>query len=163
MKSNIPLLNSSSTHLTFWPALRCRCSTTSHSTAAIASSTTSFYRSQCATLKVISGPEARPRRHYPWESRVGFKTKVRYELFIPRLQSFIFNNRMDLHEDREKNAVTPSFEFPGSTKENVQLEIQNGRLTVSAENTILEVQRGWIRGGRAPLWQVRFSCHRESK
>ena len=65
------------------------------------------------------------------------KTKVHYELFIPRLQSFIFNNRMDLHEDKEKNILTPSFEFPGSKKENIQLKIQNGRLTVLAENIFL--------------------------
>ncbi|EDR07930.1 uncharacterized protein LACBIDRAFT_327723 [Laccaria bicolor S238N-H82] len=46
--------------------------------------------------------------------------------------------RMDLHEDKEKNVVTASFEFPGSKKEDVQLEIQNGRLTVSVENKISE-------------------------
>jgi HSP20 family protein len=44
--------------------------------------------------------------------------------------------RMDLHEDKEKNVVTASFEFPGSKKEDVHLEIQNGRLTVSVENKI---------------------------
>ncbi|KIK05778.1 hypothetical protein K443DRAFT_3566 [Laccaria amethystina LaAM-08-1] len=54
----------------------------------------------------------------------------------PRLQSLIFNNMMDLHEDKEKNLVTASFEFPESKKEDVQLEIQNGRLTVSVENKI---------------------------
>ncbi|KIK05781.1 hypothetical protein K443DRAFT_90575 [Laccaria amethystina LaAM-08-1] len=46
--------------------------------------------------------------------------------------------RMDLHEDNEKNVVTASFEFPGSKKEDVQLEIQNGRLTVSVQNKISE-------------------------
>jgi len=45
---------------------------------------------------------------------------------------------MDLHEDKEKNLVTASFEFPGSKKEDVQLEIQNGRLTVSVENKLSE-------------------------
>ena len=45
---------------------------------------------------------------------------------------------MDLHEDKEKNLVTATFEFPGSKKEDVQLEIQNGRLTVSVENKISE-------------------------
>jgi HSP20 family molecular chaperone IbpA len=59
-------------------------------------------------------------------------------LIIPRVQSLIYNNRMDLHEDKEKNVVTASFEFPGSKKEDVQLEIQNGRLTVSVENKISE-------------------------
>ncbi|EDR07937.1 uncharacterized protein LACBIDRAFT_298306 [Laccaria bicolor S238N-H82] len=46
--------------------------------------------------------------------------------------------RMDLHEDKEKNLVTATFEFPGSKKEDVHLEIHNGRLVVSVENKILE-------------------------
>ncbi|KAF5389012.1 hypothetical protein D9757_005160 [Collybiopsis confluens] len=45
-------------------------------------------------------------------------------------------NRMDLHEDKEKNFVTASFEFPGLKKEDVQLDIHNGRLTVAAETKI---------------------------
>lgn len=40
---------------------------------------------------------------------------------------------MDLHEDKEKNLVTATFEFPGVTKEDVQIEIHNGKLSVSAE------------------------------
>ena len=43
---------------------------------------------------------------------------------------------MDLHEDKEKNLVTATFEFPGSKKKDVHLEIQNGRLVVSVENKI---------------------------
>ena len=45
---------------------------------------------------------------------------------------------MDLHEDKEKNLVTATFEFPGSKKEDVQLEIQDGRLVVAIENKISE-------------------------
>ncbi|KDR70016.1 hypothetical protein GALMADRAFT_901156 [Galerina marginata CBS 339.88] len=41
--------------------------------------------------------------------------------------------RMDLHEDAEKNLVTATFELPGLVKDNVQIDIQNNRLTVSAE------------------------------
>ncbi|KAL1739378.1 HSP20-like chaperone [Schizophyllum fasciatum] len=41
--------------------------------------------------------------------------------------------RMDLHEDAEKNVVTATFEFPGVKKEDLQLEVHNGRLTVGAE------------------------------
>ena len=40
---------------------------------------------------------------------------------------------MDLHEDKEKNIVTASFEFPGVNKDDIQINVQNGRLTVSAE------------------------------
>ncbi|KIK67628.1 hypothetical protein GYMLUDRAFT_36367 [Collybiopsis luxurians FD-317 M1] len=41
--------------------------------------------------------------------------------------------KMDLHEDKEKNLVTATFEFPGVKKEDVQLDMHNGRLTVAAE------------------------------
>jgi len=41
--------------------------------------------------------------------------------------------RMDLHEDAEKNIVTASFEFPGVSKEGINILVQNNRLTVSAE------------------------------
>lgn len=40
---------------------------------------------------------------------------------------------MDLHEDREKNLVTAHFEFPGVSKDEVQIEVHQNRLTVSAE------------------------------
>ena len=40
---------------------------------------------------------------------------------------------MDLHENAEKNTVTATFEFPGLSKEDVQVDVNNGRLTVSAE------------------------------
>ncbi|KAF8905954.1 small heat shock protein [Gymnopilus junonius] len=41
--------------------------------------------------------------------------------------------KMDLHEDKEKNLVTATFEFPGVSKENIQIDVHNGRLTVSTE------------------------------
>ncbi|KAF8804142.1 HSP20-like chaperone [Phlegmacium glaucopus] len=41
--------------------------------------------------------------------------------------------RLDLHEDTEKNLVTATFELPGVSKDDVQLNFQNGKLTVSAE------------------------------
>ncbi|KAF8202475.1 small heat shock protein, partial [Pholiota molesta] len=44
-----------------------------------------------------------------------------------------FKPRMDLHEDKEKNLVTATFEFPGVSKENIQIDVHNGRLTVAAE------------------------------
>ncbi|KAF8961400.1 HSP20-like chaperone [Flammula alnicola] len=44
-----------------------------------------------------------------------------------------FKPRMDLHEDSEKNLVTAAFEFPGVSKENVQIDVHNGKLIVSAE------------------------------
>jgi HSP20 family protein len=38
-----------------------------------------------------------------------------------------------VHEDIEKNVVTATFEFPGFSNEEVQINFQNGKLTVSAE------------------------------
>ena len=40
---------------------------------------------------------------------------------------------MDVHEDNEKNIVTATFELPGLTKENVNLDVHNNVLTVSGE------------------------------
>ncbi|KAJ7273352.1 HSP20-like chaperone [Mycena rebaudengoi] len=46
--------------------------------------------------------------------------------------------RMDLHENKDTNTVTATFELPGIKKEDVQIECHNGRLTVSAESKISE-------------------------
>jgi HSP20 family protein len=43
---------------------------------------------------------------------------------------------MDLHENTETNTVTATFEFPGLKKEDISIDVQNGRMTVSAENKI---------------------------
>ncbi|PPQ80152.1 hypothetical protein CVT26_011786 [Gymnopilus dilepis] len=53
--------------------------------------------------------------------------------FKPRTRALTLQFRMDLHEDKEKNIVTASFEFPGVNKDDIQINVQNGRLTVSAE------------------------------
>ena len=45
---------------------------------------------------------------------------------------------MDLHEDAEKNTVTATFELPGMKKEDVQIGIHDGRLTVSGETKVSE-------------------------
>ncbi|TFK76300.1 HSP20-like chaperone [Pluteus cervinus] len=41
--------------------------------------------------------------------------------------------RMNLHEDAEKNMVTASFELPGLKKDQVNINVHNGRLTISGE------------------------------
>ena len=43
---------------------------------------------------------------------------------------------MDVHEDKEKNLVTATFELPGLTKENVNIDVHNNLLTVSGESKI---------------------------
>ncbi|KAJ3498996.1 hypothetical protein NMY22_g19549 [Coprinellus aureogranulatus] len=47
-----------------------------------------------------------------------------------------FKPRMDLHEDKEKNLVTATFELPGIKKEDISIDMHNGRLTVSAESKV---------------------------
>jgi len=47
-----------------------------------------------------------------------------------------FRPSMDLHENKENNTVTASFELPGVKKEDVNIDVHNGRLTVSAETQI---------------------------
>ncbi|KAF9531172.1 HSP20-like chaperone [Crepidotus variabilis] len=41
--------------------------------------------------------------------------------------------RLDLHEDQENNLVTAKFDFPGVSKEDIQIDVQHGKLTVSTE------------------------------
>ncbi len=43
---------------------------------------------------------------------------------------------MDLHEDAAKNTVTATFELPGLKKEDVEIDVHDGRLTVSGESKI---------------------------
>lgn len=45
-------------------------------------------------------------------------------------------SRLDLHENPETNTVTATFELPGLKKEDVQIDVQNNRLTVSGETKI---------------------------
>ncbi|GJF00577.1 HSP20-like chaperone [Phanerochaete sordida] len=53
--------------------------------------------------------------------------------------------RMDVHEDAEKNVVTASFELPGLSKENVNIDVHNGTLTVSGESKFEQDknENGW--------------------
>ncbi|CCM04146.1 uncharacterized protein FIBRA_06308 [Fibroporia radiculosa] len=44
--------------------------------------------------------------------------------------------RMNLHENKEENVVTATFEMPGLNKENVQISVHNGILTVSGESKV---------------------------
>ncbi len=41
-----------------------------------------------------------------------------------------------MQEDQEKNIVTATFELPGLSKENVQIDVRDNVLTVSGESTI---------------------------
>ncbi|KAH7106111.1 small heat shock protein [Auriculariales sp. MPI-PUGE-AT-0066] len=45
----------------------------------------------------------------------------------------LFKPRMDLHENAENNLMTATFELPGLKKEDVTIDVHNGRLTVSGE------------------------------
>ena len=51
---------------------------------------------------------------------------------------------MDLHEDSDKNIVSVTVELPGVKKEDVDLEVRNGQLTVSAETK--DSVEGWEGG-----------------
>ncbi|KZV87317.1 putative small heat shock protein [Exidia glandulosa HHB12029] len=50
-----------------------------------------------------------------------------------------FRPRMDVHESKDTNLVTATFELPGLKKDDVTIDVHNGRLTVSgAVNTSSE-------------------------
>jgi HSP20 family protein len=46
--------------------------------------------------------------------------------------------RMDLHENKDTNTVTATFELPGLKKEDVNIDVLNGRLSVSGESKLSE-------------------------
>ncbi|KAH9900707.1 HSP20-like chaperone [Cubamyces lactineus] len=46
----------------------------------------------------------------------------------------VFRPTIDLHEDKEKNLVTATFELPGLKKEDVNIDVHNNVLTVSGES-----------------------------
>ncbi|KAM5541337.1 hypothetical protein V8D89_004891 [Ganoderma adspersum] len=48
--------------------------------------------------------------------------------------SRVLRPRIDVHEDKEKNLVTATFELPGLNKENVSIDVHNNLLTVSGES-----------------------------
>jgi len=50
----------------------------------------------------------------------------------------VIRPRMDLHEDPKANTVTATFEMPGLKKEDVQIDVHNGRLNISAETKLSE-------------------------
>jgi HSP20 family protein len=43
---------------------------------------------------------------------------------------------MDLHEDAETNRVIATFELPGLTREAVNIDVHQNRLTISGENKL---------------------------
>lgn len=43
--------------------------------------------------------------------------------------------RMDLYEDSEKNLMSATFEVPGISRDDIQLEVRDSLLTVSGETT----------------------------
>ena len=45
---------------------------------------------------------------------------------------------MDVHEDKQNNTVTATFELPGLKKEDVSIEVHNNVLNVSGETKISE-------------------------
>ena len=63
--------------------------------------------------------------------------KPRYDIHYPSLFCFWLNMRvyyrMDLKENAETNTVSASFEFAGLQKQDVQIDVHSGLLTVSGE------------------------------
>jgi HSP20 family protein len=58
----------------------------------------------------------------------------------PHSGSSILRPRMDLHEDQNNNKITATFELPGLRKEDVHVDIHDGRLSISGE-TAAEAER----------------------
>ena len=46
-----------------------------------------------------------------------------------------------MHEDNEKNIVTATFELPGLKKDDIAIDVHNGRLTVSGQTSAATEER----------------------
>ncbi|KAI1783582.1 HSP20-like chaperone [Ganoderma leucocontextum] len=65
--------------------------------------------------------------------RTGGSSQVQHQAgngAVPR----VLLPRVDVHEDKDKNLVTATFELPGVNKENVSIDVHNNVLTVSGES-----------------------------
>ena len=45
----------------------------------------------------------------------------------------MFSCRLDIHENKESNEITATFELPGLNKEDVVIDLHNNRLIISGE------------------------------
>lgn len=57
---------------------------------------------------------------------------------LERQQDLILKPRMDLHESKDKNELTATFELPGMKKEDISidLDLHNHRLSVSGQSSL---------------------------
>ena len=46
--------------------------------------------------------------------------------------------RMDLHESKETDEITATFELPGMKKEDVSIDVHQNRLIISGQSTVTE-------------------------
>jgi HSP20 family protein len=69
-------------------------------------------------------------------STLDFVEKAHVSLLVERIFHKYFTIRMDLHENPQTNTVTATFELPGINKEDVNIGVRRGRLTVSAESRL---------------------------
>ncbi|KAF8920641.1 small heat shock protein [Mucidula mucida] len=84
-----------------------------------------FYNWDRFLDQVLSGSAA---------SRDGLRAQRTNSTATPSELPRFLKPRMDLHEDASTNVVTATFEFPGLHKEDVSIELHDGRMTVSAES-----------------------------
>ncbi|KAI0318969.1 HSP20-like chaperone [Amylostereum chailletii] len=54
----------------------------------------------------------------------------------PALASNSLRPRMDVHENKDSNTVTATFELPGLKKEDVNIDVHNNVLTISGESKV---------------------------
>ncbi|KAL4255098.1 small heat shock protein (HSP20) family protein [Pleurotus pulmonarius] len=71
-----------------------------------------------------------------FNARTGSNNQNNAQLQRSSRASNVIHPKMDLHEDAKANSVVASFELPGFKKEDVHIDVHNGRLTVSADSNV---------------------------
>ncbi|KAF4577373.1 hypothetical protein EYR40_009266 [Pleurotus pulmonarius] len=71
-----------------------------------------------------------------FNARTGNNNQNNAQLQRSSRASNVIHPKMDLHEDAKANSVVASFELPGFKKDDVHIDVHNGRLTVSADSNV---------------------------
>ncbi|KAF8510707.1 HSP20-like chaperone [Gautieria morchelliformis] len=72
-----------------------------------------------------------------WDSRSPQRAVSRADAAgSPAVSDRLLRPKMDLHESKDKDEMTATFELPGMKKEDINIDVHNNRLVVSGQSNI---------------------------
>ncbi|KIJ46098.1 hypothetical protein M422DRAFT_165769 [Sphaerobolus stellatus SS14] len=70
-----------------------------------------------------------------WDNRSNSPNRQEVAQRSENQSNGLMRPRMDLHESKEKNQMTATFELPGLKKDDVNIDVHNNRLVISGQST----------------------------